>query len=333
MRNIAPAIFFLAFVIGCNGEPQDVRGAFQPGAKLLLKHTASVVTTGVSVTSTGVHSARKDGGASRSVETRREETKFTETGSLTQELAITALRDDAGRTLLTLTVQRMISAGGYVDEKGDGWSESWDSAAPPKEGTETSESQAHFEELKSQPFVFALDEAGAISRVKRGSQWLGRRELRRALAGSAAEEGGIEAASYLSILEDSLAYRPPDGVRVGQTWGVRRTEVVWPFLYQFYMATGAAAVSENSTCRLKSVYHDLGCRVGLIEVNGRWEYLPGLTEERRMKSMLVSGTIRTDLDSGRILQQRIVVECTYKPGQLPGTEISFISALTLEGGE
>ena len=237
---------------GCGPTgPQSVRSIYRPGAKLLLTYDHKFVD---------------------------KTSRYTEFAEL--ELPVSVGQPARpGEVALRVTARRFVGGYSYVNERGEEHVERADSATGGRAKHESDRDvRERAESVKRFAVEATLDARGEVvdfTDRRPGIEGLVR-ELQ-AGADSPRERKWVPhrlSGAYLSLLGDSLAYLPPDGVRVGRRWPVRRALIFPLHEYAFAMATGAIAVSEEATCRLASVRETPAGRIARIRIRGRRSYHP-----------------------------------------------------------
>jgi hypothetical protein len=137
---------------------------------------------------------------------------------------------------------------------------------------------------------------------------------------------------YRSLLEDTVAYLPPQAVMAGQSWRVERKEVVPLHLYATYMLTGGIVLTESSECTFEGVHDSPQGRVAVIKVRGRRVPTPPPSGEgpatQPGKFFETRGEVQVNPDTGALVSLRLESTLVWKDKDSPG-DVVFIDSATL----
>ena len=136
---------------------------------------------------------------------------------------------------------------------------------------------------------------------------------------------------FLTILDNTTAYLPPEPVALWASWRVKRKLIFPGYLYVFVMACGTAAVSEDAVCWLDAVRSFPGGPIAVIRFRGERHSVPEFQNSRvpRFSAMPSSGEIHVLIDSGHIVFARIETKIVFKPEVDIGEDVTFVEKFTI----
>ncbi len=133
-------------------------------------------------------------------------------------------------------------------------------------------------------------------------------------------------------LEDVLAYLPDRPVKVGDTWTVTRGPLFPLYVIAIGYLTGSAAVREKATCSLTDVRHGPGGRIAEIHITGRRDgvALYPATGALTGNFFACRGTVRVNLDTGRLVKFRMERTARFKEPPRTRSECNLIESVSLQ---
>jgi len=133
-------------------------------------------------------------------------------------------------------------------------------------------------------------------------------------------------------LEDVLAYLPKHPVRIGDTWTVTRGPLFPLDAIAIGYLTGSAAAQEKATCSLVDVRHSPGGRVAEIHITGRRDgaALFPASGARTGNYFVCRGTLRVNLDTGRLEGFFMERSARFKEPPVPGASVTLIQSVSLQ---
>lgn len=111
-----------------------------------------------------------------------------------------------------------------------------------------------------------------------------------------------------SALEDSMAYLPPKGTQLHESWTVKRSKVLTHFPTHFGMIFGSLYFIENSMCKLQSIKDRDNRAIATITIRGK--SIPQDPKFKPDKSyqviyLAVEGVLEVNLNTGYIEKLQI----------------------------
>ena len=234
-----------------------------------------------------------------------------------------------------MTVQRL-RTGHFYTKKGQKKHEESSGFEAGDSSKSASELENH---LRDAEFIAVIDPQGRLASTDvTGKYWAGRKkELAEAVKRGAPQAQADmrlrwETPGIFAAMEDAMAYLPPEGVRVGQSWTVRR-EYALPYnTYGIYMLTGGCShAKEKSTCTVQSVKPRGPHSIATIAIRGkRFPHDPESGMSQRVKHFKLKGELEVNLNTGAIEKLRIESVPTWVRPKEEVFEVKLTEVITLK---
>ena len=324
---------------GCTAEPvEQAHHLLSPGRQMLLTAHIEMASGGVGVSESGLYSEQ----GMRVVE--HEETPFSSRGWRAVELPLTVTEVGPAMVRAEMTVRRLAAGSEYREDTGETTVESWDTGDPETGGPADEGAAEDLGQIMAASFLAAVDPGGRVSDI--GAHGGPFDTLAEELEENRNEGDTDEfpmthrecqlrmlSLGSFSALEDLLAYLPPAGADVGDSWTVIR-ERVHPYLaYEFYMFTSGAAYSaERTTCSVTAVAHTPRGREVTVYILGR-RVPQQLEEEPRVEYFETVGTLTVNVDSWEVVQLCITSQPRWLNDEDKLMLIRFTETLALRAAD
>ena len=324
-------------LVGCvKPVPVDRVSVLSPGRKMRLVFRSEMQMVGTSVEEESIEGLSEADNKSSSTVTKRKEIPYTWVMWIDMELplsVITMPNSDSHR--VTMTIHRGGSGISYTQEGRTEQEEHLNFEA----GDQSEQASESDNFLRDTEYIAVVDQQGQlVSSDVTGEHWARRkRELAEAV-----KQGESQARADLALrwepfgvfaaMEDAMAYLPPVGVQVGQSWTVRR-EFVLPYnAYGFYMLTnGCSYLKEKTTCTVQSLKPRGLHSIATIAIHGkrfpqdRESFMP-----RRVKHFELKGELKVNLNTGAIEKLRIESVPTLDHPKEVSIEVKLVEVVTLK---
>jgi len=243
----------------------------------------------------------------------------------------------------TMTVQRFRTGNTYGKQGEEKKEESHEFEQGPttRPGTGTASGEDGLDkQVRDAEFIAVVDPNGwLVSADIKGTYWNARKKELAEAVKQGATQAQVDQAirgetpGIFPALEDATAYLPPQGTRPGQSWHVRREDVLPYHAYGFYMFTNGCGYSlEDSTCSLKSIWARPSGSIAIISIRGkRFPRIHAPSMPERVKFLELTGELEVNLTTGAVEKLRLESTPAWaKPKGYESMYLKFVEAISLK---